>query len=715
MGKFIIGCILCLSIIFLINGLVLAAEFTFTYLPIEDEEVASVSLRGSFNSWGEWPMEKQPDGTWSITVDLEPGEYQYKFYINGKWPQDMSIARAGGPVDPNAVGYINDGFGGQNAICRIKEEVTEGVVLVHNPDDPAYLCIADERLIIRLKTSPRKVAKVFLVTDEGKWPMERQLQWEYGEVFRLSLKLPDSLKYHFVGYTIEGTEFSLPEDPSQSFFFDGIDHFPQLKWVSQGIIYQIFPDRFYNGDPNNDVLALNSDEFHFNEQWVQNKLWAKEGPSLAKWNDPISSQHCCHQYFGGDLAGIIEKLDYLKELGVTALYLNPIFDSGSAHGYDTHDYMKVSLKFGTEEDLQELLNEAHKRGMRVILDFVPNHTGLGFWAFQDVVKNGEDSPYWDWYFIHKWPFSPGDPSAYEAWWGVGSLPKLNTGNLEVREYLFKVVRHWLAFGADGWRVDVPNELVEAQAFFREMREITKMEKADAYLIAEIWQLDPSWVQGDQYDSLMNYALGRDILFNFAKGSVDGEGTLDSLSRYFGTYGENVTVMGFNLVSSHDTGRILTDLGGGNFGDLSNPEAVEKLKLLSTLIYTMPGAPVIFQGDERGILGEKEFYDAHRYPIQWDTADEGLISHYKELAQLRQEMPVLTGSVIRTYTGKDHLLSFFRGESGKGEVLVVANNGTKPITFELPDGVWQLVNGKEVVQGKGRIDIPPLQVRIFEHI
>jgi len=522
MGKFIIGCILCLSIIFLINGLVLAAEFTFTYIPLKDEEVASVSLRASFNSWGEWPMEKQPDGTWSIIVDLEPGEYQYKFYINGKWPQDMSTARAGGSVDPNAVGYINDGFGGQNAICRIKEEVTEGVVLVHNPDDPAYLCIADERLVIRLKTSPHKVAKVYLVTDEGKKSTERQLQWEYGEVFRLSLELSNSLKYRFVGYTIEGTEFSLPEDSSQSFFFDGVDRFPQLKWVSQSIIYQIFPERFCNGNSKNDSLALKSDEFHYNQLWAQNELWAKEGPSLVNWNDPISTQHCCHQYFGGDLAGIIEKLDYLKELGITALYLNPIFDSGSAHGYDTHDYMKVSSKFGTEEDLQELLNEAHKRGMRVILDFVPNHTGLGFWAFQDVVKNGEDSPYWDWYFIHKWPFSPGDPTAYKAWWGVGSLPKLNTGNPEVKEYLLKVVNHWLNFGADGWRVDVPNELVEAQDFFREMRQITKMEKPDAYLIAEIWQLDPSWVQGDQYDSLMNYALGRDILFNFAKGSIDGE-------------------------------------------------------------------------------------------------------------------------------------------------------------------------------------------------
>jgi glycosidase len=625
----------------------------------------------------------------------------------------MSTARAGGPVDPNAVGYINDGFGGQNAICRIKEKVTGGVNLVHNPDDPAYLCIADERLVLRLKTSPHKVAKVYLVTYEGKKPMERQLQWEYGEVFRLSLELPDSLKYHFLGYTIDGTEFSLPEDPSQSFRFDGIDSFPQLKWVSQGIIYQIFPDRFYNGNPKNDVLALKSDEFHYNQQWAQNKLWAEEGPSLVSWDDPISSQHCCHQYFGGDLAGIIEKLDYLKELGITALYLNPIFDSGSAHGYDTHDYMKISPKFGTDEDLQELLNEAHKIGMRVILDFVPNHTGLGFWAFQDVVKNGENSPYWDWYFIHQWPFTPGDPTAYKAWWGVGSLPKLNTGNPEVKEYLFKVVHRWLNFGADGWRVDVPNELVEVQAFFREMRQITKMEKPDAYLIAEIWQLDPSWVQGDQFDSLMNYALGRDILLSFAKGSIDGESALANLSRYFATYGENVTAMGFNLVSSHDTGRILTDLGGGNFGDLPNPIAVERLKLLSTLFYTLPGAPVIFQGDERGILGEKEFYDSHRYPIQWDTADESLIYHYKKLAQLRSEIPALTSSVIRVYYGTDNLLSFFRGEQSSGQVLIVANNGTETVKFELPFGNWRSVTEGEVLQET--IYISPLQVRIFERL
>jgi len=155
------------------------------------------------------------------------------------------------------------------------------------------------------------------------------------------------------------------------------------------------------------------------------------------------------------------------------------------------------------------------------------------------------------------------------------------------------------------------------------------------------------------------------------------------------------------------------LGGGNLGDSLNPKAVERLELLSTLLYTLPGAPVIFQGDERGILGEKEFYDAHRYPIQWDTADENLISHYKKLAQLRREIPAFTSSVIRVYYGTDSLISFFRGEQGNDEVLIVANNGTETVKFELPSGNWHSVTEGEVLQGS--IHIPSLQVRIFEHL
>jgi cyclomaltodextrinase len=201
--------------------------------------------------------------------------------------------------------------------------------------------------------------------------------------------------------------------------------------------YQVFPDRFQNGDPGNDALALSDDEYRFNQIWQE-----KGGPRpyLARPQDPPGPMHCCHQYYGGDLAGLEERLPYLKELGVGLLYLNPIFrsGSGSAHGYDTHDYLQVAPRLGDEALLRRLLDRAHALGIRVLFDFVPNHTGLGFFAFQDVVKRGRASPYWNWYFVKRYPFRPGDAGAYEAWWGVGSLPKLNTANPEVRAYLLSV-------------------------------------------------------------------------------------------------------------------------------------------------------------------------------------------------------------------------------------------------------------------------------------
>jgi glycosidase len=346
--------------------------------------------------------------------------------------------------------------------------------------------------------------------------------------------------------------------------------------------------------------------------------------------------------------------------------------------------------------------------MRVLFDFVPNHTGIGFWAFQDVVENGPESPYWDWYFIWEWPFAPGDGSAYEGWWGLGSLPKLNTENPEVKGYLFDVALHWLDFGFDGFRVDVPNELPNAHEFFAELRALVKAKHPEAYMVGEIWQLAPEWVKGDQFDSLMNYALGRDVLLPYAQGKTDGEWAAAELGRYFGTYGENVTAMGFNLVSSHDTARVVTELGGGNFGETPSPEAIERLKLLSTLLYALPGAPVVFQGDERGVLGEKEFYDAQRYPIQWDKADQDLFVHYRGLAELRREILALTESPIRLYATQGSILAFFRGE--EDEVLVMANNASRLAALDLPPGDWRLLGAE--VTFRGRVIVPPLQAWIL---
>ena len=678
-------------------------ELTFRYVPDENEKITSVSLRGSFNNWDEWPMELQSDTTWSISVCVEPGEHLYKFYINGQWPSNMETAHNGNPVDLEAEGYVGDGFGGQNAVRIIAPQMC----FVHDPDDPAYLCESDGRLVIRLKTPPNQIVSVSLIAD-GENLMEKQLWWDYGEIWRVSLPSSGPIEYKFELKGFDGQIITFPEE---TFVFDGNYQFEEVSWVGDGVIYQIFPDRFYNGDPGNDKLALGTDEYVFNKFWTDEVLWEGKEPFLSSWKDPISSLHCCHQYFGGDLQGITEKMVYLEDLGVTAIYLNPIFDSGSAHGYDTHDYMKVSPKFGTEEDLKLMLDTAHDSGIRVIFDLVPNHTGLGFPQFQDVVENGEKSEYWDWYFINEYPFIPGDPSGYECWWGVGSLPKLNAANQEVKDYLFGVVDHWLEFGFDGCRVDVPNEVIDAHNFFAEMRDIVKEKHPDAYLVGEIWGLDGSWVQGDQFDSLMNYALGKEALLPYANGSASGEKTFNKLAKYFATYGENVAGMGFNLVSSHDTGRVLTDLGGGNFNDGISKIAIMRLKLLSTLLYSLPGAPVTFQGDERGILGEKELYDAHRYPIQWDFASKDLLAHYKNLAEMRGEIPALTSNAIFQYMANNDLISFFRGE--EKDVLVVANNGLSSVEFDLPDGCWKVAGSGEMLENTTRI--PPLRAVVLERV
>lgn len=713
MWSLIMGSIILLVFFLLLQKKIFAEKSIFTYQHIDNLEATSVNLCASFNNWHEIPMKKGDNGIWKIELELDPGEYQYKYRINGIMIKDMAVGRSGSPVNPEASAYVFDGTGGQNAVLRVRDKCTKKMKLYHLSHDPAYLCICDERLVIRVKASLKAIKKIFLLTnEEGKWPMEKQLEWNEGEMYRISLKVPEFLHYRFTGYTKDGKEFHLPEKISHTYFFDGVNRFKRIEWLNGGIIYQIFPERFYNGNPQNDLHALRTDEFNYNKLWDANKLWDKKGPTLSQWNEPITPQHCCHQYFGGDISGITSKLDYLRDLGVNILYLNPIFDSGSSHGYDTHDYMKISPKFGDDKDLNIFLDEAHRRSIKIILDFVPNHTGLGFWAFQDVIEKGKDSKYWNWYFIYRWPFSPGDATAYETWWGFGSLPKLNTKNPEVREYLFEVTRHWLNLGIDGWRVDVPEELENAEEFFKAMHRVAKREKENTYLVAEVWKLDSTWVQGDQFDSLMNYALGRDILLNYARGSINGKNVLDNLSRYYAVYGENVVSMGFNIIGSHDTQRILTDLGGGNFGDVPTTESIRKLKFLTTLLYTLPGAPVIFQGDERGLLGDKEFYDAQRYAIQWQSVNKGVLLHYKKCAGWYRKIPALTSGVFRVNYGKNGLLSFFRGEKGIKEAVIAANNGKKSIQFKLPPGEWWPVTQEQIV--KEKVSIPSFQLRIFIH-
>lgn len=256
---------------------------------------------------------------------------------------------------------------------------------------------------------------------------------------------------------------------------------PRSSWVADSIFYQIFPDRFAKSS------------------------FVPKPSNLEPWD----SSPTPHGYKGGDLLGLVEHLDYLQDLGITAIYLNPIFQSASNHRYHTHDYMKVDPMLGGDAALKALLDAAHRRNMKVILDGVFNHASRGFFQFHDLCENGEQSAYRDWFFSRSFPLQPypcssslheqPPDSGYDCWWGLPALPKFNTSTPAVREFLLNVAQRWISFGADGWRLDVPEEIADP-AFWREFRRKVKDINEDAYIVGEIWNDASDWLKGDQFDA-----------------------------------------------------------------------------------------------------------------------------------------------------------------------------------------------------------------------
>jgi glycosidase len=586
--------------------------------------------------------------------------------------------------------------------------VAETTSVLHSPGDPVYLSIADGYVVLRLFVSTRLGEHEALVVVNYTLTVKMKLQFAMRDYYVWIAGVPYTgrgFTYYFKLRSSSGEVAVYKSRSDKYFHFDGVDRFPQVEWVKYGVAYQIFPERFYNGDPSNDIYANYTDELWYNE--------VKPGrPVLSKWSDPITPLHCCHQYFGGDLKGVTLKLDYLSELGVTLIYLTPIFISGSAHGYDTYDHMQLDSKFGTMRDLEELISEASKQGIRVIFDFVPGHVGIRHWAFLDVYKNGPSSRYWHWFTVYKWPFRLGDGSAYRCWWGLGSLPQLNTTNPEVREYLINVSLYWLGKGFAGMRIDTPLDVLDPRGFFAQLRRAVKTRYPSAYIVGEIWDHRPEWLRGDSFDSLMNYYVGRGILLRYVKGYISGGDAARLLSDYYASIGVNVAGMNFNIIGSHDTSRVLTELGCGGVRDTPSTTSIKKLKLLSTLQYTIPGTPVVFQGDERGICGRKEYFDEQRYPIQWDRLNPEVYEHYRKLGQLKRTLAPLHTSVISLYYADQYLIAYTRGWGD--ELLVVASTSPSATKLKLPPGSWVVVyatDGSATVSS-GELVIPPLTAVIL---
>ncbi|MFZ6030400.1 MAG: glycoside hydrolase family 13 protein [Chloroflexota bacterium] len=474
-------------------------------------------------------------------------------------------------------------------------------------------------------------------------------------------------------------------------------------WVKHAVFYQIFPDRFCRSA----------------------RTQHPRGIQFKRWGAPPEEQG----YQGGDLYGIVEKLGYLQNLGVTALYLNPIFAAASNHRYNAYDYLQVDPLLGGDAALRELLDEAHRRKMRIVLDGVFNHCGRGFWAFHHLLENGGNSPYADWFTVHEYPLHPypmpGQAHNYASWWGVESLPKFNTDNPGVRDYLLHVTRYWLEFGIDGWRLDVPQE-IDDDAFWRDFRRVVKGVNPEAYIVGEIWHEARHWLQGDMFDAVMNYQITGPALSFFGAGNLNltwrhpdvvlkpatAARFRSQIEAMFDLYDWEIHYAQLNMLDSHDMPRARWLLNGDK----------PALRLAVLCQMTMPGAPCVYYGDELGMSAGtdplcREAFPWHRCE-DWDT---DLQDFYRAAIALRHAHPALqTGDFSFLYARGD--VAAYRRRLFAQEVLVVFNAGKRPKIVNLPaDGlahtsyrqVWpDGDSGVQIQAGKLLLRLPPQSAQVW---
>ena len=457
------------------------------------------------------------------------------------------------------------------------------------------------------------------------------------------------------------------------------------EWVKDAVFYQVFPDRF--------ARSGRVDE---------------PGP-LEPWDTPPT----VHGFKGGDLYGVAERLPYLADLGITAIYLNPIFSSASNHRYHTYDYMTVDPLLGGDAALRELIDAAHARGMKVVLDGVFNHASRGFWPFNHVLEVGLASPYVDWFHVDRallesgqalraYPCGPFDNAAdgthdgtrsygqlgYKAWWDLPALPKLNTDNPKVRDYLMGVAEHWIRFGADGWRLDVAAE-IDDDEFWREFRRRVKAANPDAYIVAEIWVEDHRWLQGDEFDAYMNYPLGFAAL-SFAAGrhrnqrvidqhynvqsevrGEDGRGFLARVEHQLTTYDPAITAVQLNLLGSHDMPRIRTICDD----DLAS------VRLATLVTMTVQGAPCVYYGDEIGLRGDHDPGCRGSFPTDETAWDRDLLAYFSGVIALRHAEPVLRRGTFAPAGVSGSAAAYVRAADGEA-IVVCLNADEAPVDLGL---------------------------------
>lgn len=457
-------------------------------------------------------------------------------------------------------------------------------------------------------------------------------------------------------------------------------------WVKDAVFYQIFPDRFAKSDK---VLKPHN---------------------LEPWDSLPTVQG----YKGGDLYGVIEHLDHIQDLGATAIYFTPIFQSACNHRYHTHDYYQVDPLLGGNKAFYALRDEMHKRGMKLVLDGVFNHASRGNFFFNDILENGPHSAWLDWFIVHDWPLTPysGErPANYEAWVGNRALPKWNTDNPQVREYIMQVAEHWLREGIDGWRLDVPF-CITSPGFWNEFRTRVKAVNPEAYIVGEVWWDSTNYLQGDQFDAVMNYIFTEPVIQFCAQNhltremavtrhsydpypAIDGEHFSVKLEKALFRYDWEVAQVQLNLLDSHDTARLLS------IAD----EDKATVRLATILLMTVPGAPSVYYGDEISLPG-KDDPDCRR-TINWDnrsTWDMDTLAYYKQLISIRKSHVALRrGAFLGLHAGP---LSYAFSRAKDNDKLIIALNvADKAQKLEIPvKGLVEDGATLKAIYGKGSVTV-----------
>ncbi|MFX3617338.1 MAG: glycoside hydrolase family 13 protein [Sporolactobacillus sp.] len=528
--------------------------------------------------------------------------------------------------------------------------------------------------------------------------MKRIAQTEWHDYWFSSVKPPfHRLQYGFVlatddretafygdrGFSgADETEVTL-QDFFKFPYLHEIDRFKAPDWVKSTIWYQIFPERFANGDPS---LS------------PKNALpWGSKDPDRD-------------DYFGGDLQGILDHLDYLEELGINGLYLNPIFTAPTNHKYDTTDYFSIDPHFGDQKTFRKLVNEAHRRGIRIMLDAVFNHIGSTSEQWRDVVKNGENSRYKDWFHIRSFPVAEGENGniegqttlSYDTFAFTPKMPKLNTANPEVCQYLLAIATYWIReFDIDGWRLDVANEV--DHAFWKKFHQAVTAEKKDIYIVGEVWHNAWNWLQGDQFHSVMNYPLTQSIIDFFLKDKINAADMITTINDHYMSYMQTTNEVAFNLLDSHDTARILSEAGGDK----------EKVKQALVFLFSQTGSISLYYGTEIGMDGSGD--PLCRKCMIWDKDQQDLdmLAFMKKLIRFRKTHQQLMtfGSLVWIEENEKTDLLHFKRSLGSETLVFLFNRGDRLQSLEMNRPTLDVWSGK--TNAAGYLNVGPRQFCILQ--